>query len=108
SPDRDGPAPAFCQHCSCARSGRGHLPGHGSNMISVCFLLLPGTLIMDVAGPAEVFRLANQHLEATGKPAQFALQFISPEHTITSSVGLSFHDIAPLPDLRQLRKSGPV
>lgn len=77
-------------------------------MISVCFLLLPGTLIMDVAGPAEVFRLANQHLEATGKPAQFALQFISPEHTITSSVGLSFHDIAPLPDLRQLRKSGPV
>jgi transcriptional regulator GlxA family with amidase domain len=77
-------------------------------MISVCFLLLPGTLIMDVAGPAEVFRLANQHLEARGKPAQFALQFISPERTITSSVGLAFHDIAPLPDLSDLRKRGPV
>ena len=33
-------------------------------MISVYFLLLPDTLLMDVAGPAEVFRLANQQLRA--------------------------------------------
>jgi len=77
-------------------------------MISVCFLLLPDTLIMDVAGPAEVFRLANQHLESRGKPAKFALRFISPAPTITSSVGLAFHDIAPLPDLHQLSQRGPV
>jgi len=77
-------------------------------MITVCFLLLPGTLIMDVAGPAEVFRLANQHLEAKGKPARFVLRFISPEDTIMSSVGLGFNGIEPLPDLNALRQQGPV
>lgn len=63
---------------------------------------------MDVAGPAEVFRLANQHLAAAGKPAQFELQFISPESRISSSVGLNFASLAPLPDLRDLNRKGPV
>lgn len=77
-------------------------------MITVCFLLLPDTLIMDVAGPAEVFRLANQHLASRSKAAQFDLQFVSPEPTITSSVGLAFDKLMPLPDLDALRKQGPV
>ncbi len=77
-------------------------------MITVCFLLLPDTLIMDVAGPAEVFRLANRHLTASGKPEQFQLQFVSPQPQIVSSVGLNFDELAPLPDLQGLAETGPV
>ncbi len=63
---------------------------------------------MDVAGPAEVLRLANQHLVAAGKPAQFDLQFVSPEPRISSSVGLVFDSLTPLPDLQNLSRKGPV
>ena len=31
-------------------------------MIDVVFLVLPDTLLLDLAGPAEAFRLANQAL----------------------------------------------
>ncbi len=77
-------------------------------MISVYFLLLPDTLLMDVAGPAEVFRLANQQLRARGRQEKFALHFISPEPQVMSSVGLGLHGLTPLPDLEAARTEGRV
>ena len=35
-------------------------------MIDVVFLVLPDTLLLDIAGPAEAFRLANQALRRRG------------------------------------------
>ena len=37
-------------------------------MIDILFLVLPETLLLDLVGPAEAFRLANQQLEARGRP----------------------------------------
>ena len=37
--------------------------------IDVFFLLLPDSLVLDWAGPAEALRSANRHLEALGQPA---------------------------------------
>ena len=37
-------------------------------MIDVLFLVLPDTLLLDLVGPAEALRLANQQLQARGKP----------------------------------------
>ena len=31
-------------------------------MIDILFVVLPGTLLLDLAGPAEAWRLANQQL----------------------------------------------
>jgi transcriptional regulator GlxA family with amidase domain len=37
-------------------------------MTDVIFIVLPGTLLLDLAGPAEAFRLANQQLAKRGRP----------------------------------------
>ena len=42
-----------------------------SGTIRVDFVLLPGSLILDWAGPAEALRIANQCLLALGQPAAF-------------------------------------
>ncbi len=71
--------------------------------IDVCFLLLPRSLILDWAGPAEAFRIANQLLAARGeKGDRFRLRFIGPEAAPASSVGLQFTGVEPLP--AQLRE----
>ncbi len=41
---------------------------HDSAMIDVLFSVLPGSLLLDLAGPAEAFRLANQALRRRGRP----------------------------------------
>lgn len=66
-------------------------------MIPVFFLLLPDTLLLDLAGPAEAFRLANRHLVAQGRPPSFDLRFVGAQPEQTSSVGLGLRDIQPLP-----------
>jgi transcriptional regulator GlxA family with amidase domain len=66
-------------------------------MIDVCFIVLPGSLLLDLAGPAEAFRLANQARARRGRAELFQLRFIGPEADAASSVGLSFGGIQPLP-----------
>ncbi|MHB1122327.1 MAG: GlxA family transcriptional regulator [Ramlibacter sp.] len=61
-------------------------------------MLLPGSLILDWAGPAEAFRIANQLLVAGGLPPRFELRFIGPQASPTSSVGICVAGVTPLPD----------
>lgn len=66
-------------------------------MIDVLFLVLPETLLLDLVGPAEAFRLANQQLQARGKPPAFALRYISAQPEATTSIGLQLARLDPLP-----------
>jgi transcriptional regulator GlxA family with amidase domain len=65
----------------------------------VLFVLLPDTLILDWAGPAEAFRIANQSLARLGKPAAFKLRFVGPQSDVRSSVGAHIAQVEPLPQL---------
>lgn len=67
-------------------------------MRDVCFVLLPGTLLLDLAGPAEAFRIANQRLQQRGKPAAYRLRYLGPQASAGTSVGLSLAGLEPLPD----------
>lgn len=66
-------------------------------MIDVVFLVLPDTLLLDLAGPAEAFRLANQALRRHGQPPAFRLRHIGPQPQTASSVGLTLSGLEPLP-----------
>ena len=66
-------------------------------MIDVLFLVLPDSLLLDLAGPAEAFRLANQQLVHADTPAAFRMRFVGPLPEVASSVGLSLSRIEPLP-----------
>ncbi len=70
-----------------------------SDVIDVYFVLLPGSLVLDWAGPAEALRIANQGLAAQGQAARFALRFVSPEPTSLTSVGVAVTGLEPLPVL---------
>jgi transcriptional regulator GlxA family with amidase domain len=65
--------------------------------IPVFFLLMPGSLILDWAGPAEAFRVANQLLANTGQPPRFALRYIGPQAQPATSVGVHVSGVEPLP-----------
>lgn len=52
---------------------------------------------LDIAGPAEAFRLANLNLAARGRPPRFRLRFAGPLASAPSSVGLALADLEPLP-----------
>jgi transcriptional regulator GlxA family with amidase domain len=67
-------------------------------MIDVLFIVLPDTLLLDLAGPAEVFRLANQQAKSQGLPPPFRMRYVGPQASVTSSVGLGLAPIDPLPD----------
>ncbi|WP_294000382.1 helix-turn-helix domain-containing protein [Sphaerotilus sp.] len=66
-------------------------------MIDVLFLVLPDTLLLDIAGPAEAFRLANQALRRRGRPEAFHLRYAGPQAQAGSSVGLLLAGLEPLP-----------
>ena len=68
-----------------------------AHQIDVLFVIVPHSLLLDIAGPAEAFRLANQHRELRGLPPRFRLRFASPEDTQDTSVGLSIAGLEPLP-----------
>lgn len=57
--------------------------------IGVWFVVLPGVLSLDLTGPAETLALAGE---------AFHLRFIGPDPQVTTSIGLSFGDIEPLPE----------
>ncbi|MBA4264351.1 MAG: AraC family transcriptional regulator [Comamonadaceae bacterium] len=69
----------------------------GASPIEVLFVLLPDSLILDWAGPAEALRIANQCMQAAGRPAAFHLRFVGPQPRARSSVGAMVSDIEPLP-----------
>jgi transcriptional regulator GlxA family with amidase domain len=66
-------------------------------LIDVLFVIVPHSLLLDIAGPAEAFRLANQHRERSGQPPRFRLRFAGPEASPVSSVGLPLAALEPLP-----------
>jgi transcriptional regulator GlxA family with amidase domain len=65
--------------------------------IEVLFVVLADTLILDWAGPAEAFRIANQSLARQGRPPAFKLRFVGPQVDAPSSVGASINQLEPLP-----------
>jgi transcriptional regulator GlxA family with amidase domain len=66
-------------------------------LIDVVFVILPHSLLLDIAGPAEAFRLANQHRGRLGLPPRFRLRFAAPNEEQATSVGLSIAGLEPLP-----------
>ncbi len=69
-----------------------------AQLIDVLFVIVPNSLLLDIAGPAEAFRLANLHRESRGLPPRFRLAFAGPAATPRTSVGLTLGDLVPLPD----------
>jgi len=65
--------------------------------IDVLFVVLPDTLLLDLAGPAEAFRLANQHLGARGRAPAFRMRYVGPETQVETSIGLQVAGLEPLP-----------
>lgn len=68
-----------------------------ANVIDVLFVIVPHSLLLDVAGAAEAFRLANQHRAKRGLPPRFRLRFAGPVSAPPTSVGLSLAELLPLP-----------
>lgn len=62
--------------------------------IPVYVVLPPRTMLLDVAGPAEVLRRAGVEQSAI----RFDMQFVGPMPELACSVGLVLSHIAPLPD----------
>lgn len=60
--------------------------------VDVYCVLLPRFLLLDFAGPAEAFRLANDY------GGKFRLHLIGPEPTPNSSLGLPVHAVEALPE----------
>lgn len=65
--------------------------------IHVYFALLPGSLVLDWAGPAEALRIANQTLVNQGQGERFVLHFVSPAPEAMTSVGVALTGLARLP-----------
>ena len=61
--------------------------------VQVFVVVPPRTLLLDVAGPIEVLRKANVEQKAL----QFEVSYIGPSDMVTSSIGLSVANIAPMP-----------
>ncbi|HEY0942739.1 MAG TPA: helix-turn-helix domain-containing protein [Steroidobacter sp.] len=61
-------------------------------MRTVLFALLPEVVLLDVAGAAEAFRIANQLV-----PDSYDLQFVGTSASLRSAVGLQLHKLQRLP-----------
>jgi transcriptional regulator GlxA family with amidase domain len=68
-----------------------------THLVDVLFVILPHSLLLDIAGPAEAFRLANQHRGRRSLPPRFRLRFAAPNEVQETSVGLSIANLEPLP-----------
>jgi transcriptional regulator GlxA family with amidase domain len=65
--------------------------------IDVLFAIVPHALLLDIAGPAEAFRLANQHRGRQGLPPRFHLRYAAAAEAQQTSVGLAVAGMEPLP-----------
>lgn len=70
-----------------------------NSRVRVLFVILPNSLALDWAGPAEALRIANGVLAEQGQPPQFAVEFVGPVPDPLTSVGVALRGIAPLPPL---------
>ncbi len=70
----------------------------GTVLIDILFIVAPHSLLLDLAGPAEAFRMANMHLQKRGEPARFKLRYAAASTLAISSVGLTLAGLEPLPD----------
>ncbi len=68
-----------------------------ADTIDVLFVISPHSLLLDIAGPAEAFRMANLHRAILQLPPRFRLRFAGPSATLRTSVGLALADLEPLP-----------
>jgi transcriptional regulator GlxA family with amidase domain len=66
----------------------------GQRRIPVYVVLAPRTLLLDVAGPLEVLRKANEEQH----DIRFDTRYVGPMSAIVSSIGLTLSNIEPLPD----------
>lgn len=67
--------------------------------VPVHFVLLPNVLMLDLAGPAEVLRLASQlDVPETEAPLRFDLSYVGPLAEVRTSIGLVIGGIRPLPE----------
>lgn len=58
----------------------------------VIFVVLPNVVLLDLAGPADAFRNANNRV-----PGSYRLRFVAPEPQVTAAVGLGLSGLEPLP-----------
>lgn len=65
--------------------------------VELLFVISPESLLLDIAGPAEAFRLANLHRVRGGLEPCFRLRFASHTPQTLTSVGLPLADLEPLP-----------
>jgi transcriptional regulator GlxA family with amidase domain len=87
-----------CGHGGCAACPRSSYLVHAwVNMIDLLFIIAPHSTLLDIAGPAEAFSLANLHRAVRGLPPRFRLRFSGPLPTAPSSVGLALAGLEPLP-----------
>ncbi len=68
-----------------------------AGLIDVLTVTVPQALLLDVAGPAEAFRMANQQLIQAGAEPRFRLRYVGPQVSTVSSVGLMLTGLEPLP-----------
>lgn len=62
-------------------------------MTDIFFVLQPGVLMLDFAGPAEAFRIAGRH-----SSAEIRMHFIGAEEEVVTSLGLPVANVQPLPE----------
>ncbi len=65
--------------------------------IDAVFLIQPRALLLDLAGPAEALRLANQALQRQGLAPAFNLRYVAARPQAEGSVGLTMSGLEPLP-----------
>jgi len=70
---------------------------HAAPAIDVLFVINARSLLLDIAGQAEAYRLANLHRSYQDLPPRFRLRFAGPAPTLTTSTGLQVCDLEPLP-----------
>jgi len=66
-------------------------------LIDVLFVIAPHSLLLDIAGPAEAFRLANLHRVRRGQEPRFRLRYVSHSPQALTSVGLPLAELEQLP-----------
>jgi len=61
-------------------------------MKDVYFVVVPQLVLLDLAGPAEAFRIASRKV-----PGSYQLHFIAPTRSIQAAIGLQLSALEPLP-----------
>ncbi len=74
------------------------MPSPTDAAIDVLFVVVQHALLLDLAGPAEAFRLSNVHAGRAGSAPRFRLRFAAACSELDSSIGLRLGGLEPLPD----------